>query len=108
MTVQRIVGIGNHARDAAGGLRDARAVAGGVQGVGVAGEESAVVGVCQGGQAAGGVVGVRGDDGVGQRGRAQTTGGIVGVGGRAGGPVGDLDEAVVGVVGVMSDDRQPP
>jgi hypothetical protein len=55
LTVQRIVGIADLARDAADGLRDACAVAGGVQGVGVAGEEGAVVGVRQGGQAAGGV-----------------------------------------------------
>jgi len=54
--IERVVGVADLARDAAAGLRDARAVAGGVQGVGVAGEESAVVGVRQGGQAAGGVV----------------------------------------------------
>jgi len=56
--VERVVGVADLARDAADGLRDARAVAGGVQGVVVAGEEVAVVGVRQGGQAAGGVVGV--------------------------------------------------
>jgi len=53
--VERVVGVADLARDAADGLRDARAVAGGVQGVGVAGEEGAVVGVRQGGQAVGGL-----------------------------------------------------
>jgi len=56
--IERIVGIADPACDAAHRLHDARAVAGGVQGVGVAGEESAVVGVCQGGQAAGRIAGV--------------------------------------------------
>jgi len=53
--IERVVGVADLARDAAAGLRDVRAVAGGVQGVGVAGEEVAVVGVRQGGQAAGGI-----------------------------------------------------
>jgi len=55
----------------------------------------------QGGQAAGEVVGVRGLHAVGQRHRDQAARGIVAVGGHAGGPVGDLDEAVVGVEGVV-------
>ena len=54
--VERIVGVADLARDAVDGLRDVGAVAGGVQGVGVAGEEGAVVGVRQGGQATGGVI----------------------------------------------------
>ena len=53
--IERVVGVADLARDAVHGLRDARAIAGGVQGVGVAGEECAVVGVRQVRQAAGGL-----------------------------------------------------
>ena len=61
MTVQRIVGIGDLACDTAAGFRDVRAVAGGVQGVVVAGEEGTVV---------------RGLPAVGQRGGDEAAGGL--------------------------------
>ena len=68
--VERIVGVADLARNAADGLRDARAVAGGIQRVGVVRQYRCPARVEQGGQAAGGVVPVGGDDAVGQRGRA--------------------------------------
>ena len=52
--IEGIVGVADAARDAADGLRDARAVAGGVQRVGVVRQHGGAACVEQGGQAAGG------------------------------------------------------
>ena len=56
--VERVVGIADLARDAADGLCDARAVAGGVERGGVVRQDGRPARVEEGAQAAGGVVGV--------------------------------------------------